>query len=84
MSIVPIAVLPSSLLRKLFAKFVIYSSINCIIISATYVYRHFIKTMLNNLLQLDDYFLTKAASMRRDINDHKTPPVLLDWFAIVK
>ena len=30
-------------------------------------------TILNNLLQLEDYFPTKAASIRRDINDRKTP-----------
>ena len=33
---------------------------------------HFIITILNNLLQLEDYFPMKGASMRRDINDRKT------------
>ena len=44
----------------------------------------FFITILNNLLQLKDYFPKKAASMRRYINDRKTQHRLLDSFAIVK
>ena len=46
-------------------------------ISSKFVYSIFIITILNNLLQLEDYFQQKAASMRRDINDHKTPHPLV-------
>ena len=77
MSIAPITVLPSSLLRKLFVKCSIFIPVQTGVVQSPFLPNLstgiFIITILNNLLQLEDYFPKKAISMRRDINDRKTP-----------
>ena len=73
----PIAVLPPSLLTKQFVKFVIFIPVQTGVVQSPFLPNLSIGILiiiiLNNLLQLEAYFPTKAASMRRDINDRKTP-----------
>ena len=70
-------VLPPSLLRKVFIKFAIFIQVQTGVALSPFLPNLsagiFIIIILNNLLQLEDYFPTKAASMRRDINGRKTP-----------
>ena len=76
-SIAAIAVLPPSLLRKLLVKFAIFIQVSTVYVLSPFLSNLstgiFIIIILNNLLQFEDYFPTKAASIRRDINGRKTP-----------
>ena len=76
-SISPIAVLPPSLLRKVFVKFAVFISVSTVVVALSSFLPNlstgiFI-IILNNLVHFEDYFPKEAASMRRDINGRKTP-----------
>ena len=80
--------LPPSLLRKLLVKFAIFIPVLTVVVLSSFLPNLsagiFIIIILNNSLQFEDYFPTKAASIRRDISVRKHLTVLLDSFAIIK